>query len=64
MNKKVSVSNEVFDKTLENIIDCMTGKELLSIPGIYEILSEELNNNVLEEIAEKEEGDEDGGKGE
>jgi len=50
------VTNEMFDKKLREIIndDCSTftdpASHLFSIPGIYEILSEHYNNQVLEEL--------------
>lgn len=44
------LTDEVFDNLLKEIIDQDNVKpsQLLNIPGIYEILREEYNNDVLE----------------
>lgn len=42
------ISQEEFDSKLEEIVSTMTAASLLSYGGIYEILSEELNNDVIE----------------
>lgn len=44
------VSQADFDKKLEELVSKMSTAELLATPGIYEILSEELNNEVLKAI--------------
>jgi hypothetical protein len=41
------VTDAMFDAELERILDTMSGGQLLAIPGIYEVVSEELNNAVL-----------------
>jgi hypothetical protein len=46
-------SVEDFDKILSKIVDELPGSTLLTIPGIYEILSEYFNNDVLEEWKNK-----------
>ena len=38
-----------FDRILRDILRAMTGEQLLSISGIYEIVREEYNNDVLTE---------------
>ena len=43
-----NITNEQFDALLKQIIDEQPASALLSIPGIYEILSEEFNNEILE----------------
>lgn len=43
------ISTEAFDTILRGIVNDFTGEHILSYPGVYEILSEELNNNVLVE---------------
>ena len=44
------IPNEQFDAKLTQILDGMTGAQLLSIPGVYEVVAEELNNDVIEAI--------------
>lgn len=46
---------ERFDTKLEEILDGMSGGELLAIPGLYEVASEALNNEVLKAIEEEDE---------
>ncbi len=46
----MEISNEEFDRKLEEILDKMTGGQLLAIPGLYEVVSEFLNNKVIEEL--------------
>jgi len=51
-----------FDRILETILSEMKASELLSIPGVYEEVSEVFNNEVLirwEEENESEEGGKD-----
>jgi len=45
-------SQEEFDAKLEEILDDQTGSSLLLIPGIYEIVSEHFNNEILEAMEE------------
>lgn len=45
--KKHEISKEDFDRKLEEILDGETGASLLAIPGLYEVVSEYLNNEVL-----------------
>lgn len=52
------VNNKRFDTKLVEILSGMKASELLSIAGIYELVSEEFNNEVLQAI--EEEDDEDG----
>ena len=42
------ITTEQFDNSLREILKNMTAEQLLTIPGIYEIVSEEFNNDVLE----------------
>ena len=46
------VTSEVFEEYLCRIIDEYTAKELIRIPGIYEILSEEYNNDTIDAMRE------------
>ena len=48
------VTDEQFDAKLVEILDRMSGSQLLSIAGIYEVVSEELNNEVLQAIEDEE----------
>ena len=43
-----NMTDEDFDRILEDHVAKLNAAALLAIPGIYEILSEELNNSVLE----------------
>ena len=44
------VTQEMFDNALQEYCSEMTVKQILDIPGIYEILSEYFNNEVLAEL--------------
>lgn len=48
------VTDEMFDNKLEEIVDKVVDESgpgaIMSIPGIYEILSEHFNNDVLEAL--------------
>ena len=46
-DKYAGLSKDVFDGILEGIIDGMNAEGLLQLPGVYEPLSEALNNDVL-----------------
>jgi|TARA_R110000824_G_scaffold401440_1_gene612175 hypothetical protein len=46
---------KLFDKWLEEQADKLTGPQLLAIPGIYEILSEELVNAWIDHCNDEEE---------
>ena len=37
-----------FDQCLAELLDAMSGEGVLSIPGVYEAVSEELNNETLD----------------
>ena len=41
------VTNEMFEQKLEEILKTYNGAQLLTIPGVYELLSEHFNNEVL-----------------
>lgn len=51
------VTREAFDAKLAEFVDKMSTAELLSIPGMYEILCEELNNDVLTALEDEREHD-------
>ena len=45
-----NITNELFDAKLIEILDGMTGAQILSIPGVYEVIAEELNNDAIDAI--------------
>jgi hypothetical protein len=47
----VEVSTEAFDAKLMEILHRLSIEDIMAVPGIYELLSEEYNNEVLSEIA-------------
>ena len=51
------VSSEEFDAALTSILDEATTAELLSIPGVYEVVSEHYNNDALKLAIENREDD-------
>jgi hypothetical protein len=60
------VTDDMFDGALESIVDGMSAAEILRITGVYEVLREELNNDVLsvlEEQRDREQPGEDGTSG-
>lgn len=48
MSKYSKMTDEDFDEILKDVLEDVCTGELLSIPGIYEILAEEYNNEVLD----------------
>ena len=46
-----SITSEQFDEALEELVGDLLASEILIIPGIYEVLSEEFNNEVLFNLA-------------
>lgn len=50
----MKITTDVFDAKLVEILDGMIGAQLLSIPGVYEVVAEELNNEVIEAIEQEE----------
>jgi len=43
-----AVTTDEFEKALNEIIDGMTGADFIAIPGVYELVSEYLNNSAIE----------------
>lgn len=41
------LTDDVFLAMLEEIVDGMDGAELLAIPGVYEVLSEVLHDDIV-----------------
>ena len=46
---KSTITTEEFDERLIGMLSLIQAKQLLDIPGIYEIVSEEFNNDILEQ---------------
>ena len=44
---KKEMTNDDFDRILADIINENPASYLLTVPGIYEILAEEFNNDVI-----------------
>jgi len=44
------VTDEMFQAKLEELVAGMSVAELMALPGFYEIVSEELNNEVLDAL--------------
>ena len=47
MSKYSKMTDEEFDSILEEVLNEYRGNQLLDIPGVYEIMSEHFNNEVL-----------------
>lgn len=46
----MKITDQMFDEKLMEILSRMRASALLQIEGIYEIVSEHFNNEVIEEI--------------
>jgi len=53
------ITTEEFDRALISILEGMTAANLIRIPGVYEIVSEELNNEALDLVNQTREQDKD-----
>ena len=42
------MTDDEFDEILQEILECKMTIQILSIPGVYELISEEYNNEVLD----------------
>ena len=49
------IKDKEFDNILLSKLQTMSAKDIISIPGIYEILSEHLNNDILDAWKEEQE---------
>lgn len=49
------VTDEMFTRKLGELLDEKSGEQILAIPGVYEVVSEELNNEVLDELSKERE---------
>ncbi len=47
------VTNEMFDAELTEICSDVGTVGLMSIPGVYELVKEDLNNEVLERLRDR-----------
>ena len=45
--ERKQITNEEFDSILMEIVNEQTAASLLSIPGVYELVSEDFNNAIL-----------------
>ena len=52
------ITSEMFQAKLAEIIDQHPASQLLGIPGIFEILAEDFNNDVLDALTEDRTDDE------
>jgi len=52
--KTEDITQSQFDNELIKILSDFTAAQLLDIPGIYDILSESFNNEVISNILNKE----------
>lgn len=53
----MNISQEEFDRILEEMLEEMPASNLLTVPGIYEIVAEHFNNDVLREWSREHEDD-------
>ena len=44
------VTSEMYDAKLAEVLDEVGGSGLLAVPGVYEVVSEHFNNDVLEAL--------------
>lgn len=59
-NAKIDdVTQEEFNKALEELVDEMTGAEILATAGAYEVFSEALNNEAIDRARKTKEEDEE-----
>lgn len=49
------VTDEMFDRMLVDILDDTDSSEILAIPGVYDLVKEYFNNEVLEQLEEERE---------
>ena len=46
------ITNEMFDEALYYLIEGLDAKSMLAIPGVYELVREQFNNDVLAKLEE------------
>jgi len=59
LSKYDKMTHDDFDRILRDIVDQNPASYLLDVAGVYEIASEEYNNEVLERWEEEQDEDED-----
>jgi len=59
INKYSHITDDMFYDMLEQVLHEMTADQILAIPGVYESVSEELNNEVLSRLVNEEEEEEE-----
>lgn len=59
MSRYAWVTDAMFDAKLEELVGEMSAAEILSTPGVHEVLREALNNDVLNRLADEREDDND-----
>lgn len=47
---KDPVTTEEFDAALEELLAEQSGAALLAVPGVYEVVSEHFNNDVIDRV--------------
>jgi hypothetical protein len=57
------VTDDMFDSALESIVDAMSAAEILRITDVYEVLREELNNDVLSVLEQQRDSEQPGEDG-
>ncbi len=51
--RKNVVSQEEFDAALIDVLNGMDAEDLLAVPGLYEVVAEQLNNDIIKEALAK-----------
>lgn len=59
MSQYDKMSNEDFQRILEEIVDESPASHLLSVPGVYEVVAEHFNNEVLSRWDDEQEDDDE-----
>ena len=54
-----AITTEEIAKEIEDIVDHMSSTDIMAVPGVYELLSEYLNNEAIENILDADELGED-----
>jgi hypothetical protein len=59
MGKYDKMTNEDFNRILGDIMQETGGRVILTIPGVYEVVSEHFNNDVLDRWGKEQTDDEE-----
>lgn len=54
-----AITTDEMTTAIEDLVDGMTSADILAVPGVYELLSEYLNNEAIDHILDSEDLDED-----